>query len=668
MIHANLHDANGRSIKWLIDGNMEDPGVSRLMHTALLHYQNLAIGHGTAGVDDFRLERPGFKIRSVFGGVTIHIQVPPVGGEMIEVIQESEIEREEILTKIHVLLVEMRAESTNWTEPPDGFAVFVPTGGQESIQARGGPSMDMIAPGLRCYGYTTSMVENIMGEHDPPGMIGQPTFRQMWCKDISSDRRIEQVKRIDQGTYAYDGEYYGWDPERGYYCEVTELNAQYIWTYEGIEYPTRFYSADPGPPPYSFCHYTWAPWESQSPDGDDTAGYHSIERLFYRIEHPGGDIISCWPEEFNQLIVHGEQYHDNTCLHRYVESDNPEWDLIYDQGFEALGEIMLPNTFSKWTNTSDETERVWGHIWGVQGNPSASSDVVAGEPTDFPYLKYETRETWRTDEQATEYGRSYPGWEGVYVNDGPREMFVNGVVLATKSEWEEYHQDYLMVHVREPQSADRFTNPSGLTARQRELMEGNVDGNWFEWYLEGEDRLYTEGAVVNADHWFCVNAGGEEFVFGKQELLGHYYLNGILYEDKSSTGFGEYGIFTKEGTGIKTDTIVPQGETEPREMQVVDPETVQPIYTYVTGIGYGLWGGGSAKPTTYIWGMVMDGKNYATEEYPGRRTIPELEGAKTKSGEPMYATSYNRVGVLELSKKSLKEIVGDEEETKRVWR
>ena len=58
------------------------------MHEAMLHLQNMRAGHGP-DVDDMRLEKPGrFKIRQVFGEVTIHINVPPK--KMVEVAGERE--------------------------------------------------------------------------------------------------------------------------------------------------------------------------------------------------------------------------------------------------------------------------------------------------------------------------------------------------------------------------------------------------------------------------------------------------------------------------------------------------------------------------------------------------------------------------------------------------
>lgn len=82
MLQVNLH-----GIRYFIDGNLEDPEVQRRMHEARLHLQNLVVAN--PNVDDYRLEKSGlFKVRSVFGEVTIHIEAPLVGVEERGLIEE----------------------------------------------------------------------------------------------------------------------------------------------------------------------------------------------------------------------------------------------------------------------------------------------------------------------------------------------------------------------------------------------------------------------------------------------------------------------------------------------------------------------------------------------------------------------------------------------------
>ena len=637
---------NKHGVRFFIHGDPMDVEVIRRMHEAMLHLQNMRAGHGP-DVDDMRLEKPGrFKIRQVFGEVTIHIHVPgkkvpgPEGG----IIELRKKEVETVTT--YCLLVEMKSVASSYEDPPDGFAIFVPTAGHLPISGSIDDSMGAV--GMRFYGYTTHMVDNT---YDPPGIVGQPTWRLMWCKDENEVRTIEQVARVDQGWTAYDG---NWNTE-----EVTAILNEYVWTYEDIPYTYRWYSVDPGPPPPS-VGYTWAIDPAYSPDGEE-ADYHDERHLFFWIE--AGDTITYhWPPNFNQLVTRAQIWNENNYLTRYIDGSHPAYDdddtyNVY--GIEAaLGyDVLFPNGFAKYKRTVDYTVRYWGVIYGYSSYLGLQ-DRVAGEPTDFPHTDWGVNDLYATNEILTEYNRRYD-WEGVYVKDRWKEMFIQGQVLWENTpDW--YLSTFGRINVRTP-VVDNPEYPEidgdvredyfnyALTAAQLEIIAGNEDLYDFEWLGSGDNRYYEDGETTVANGWFSVNAGGDEFVIRKEEVMYEYEYNNIKYQYKTDMRFEDVGIFTKKNTGIAVD--------EDGVISVV-PEKIQPIYAYALEIE------GTPSYLQYqklVCGMVLDGKHYRTDEflldqdsyavwhkYYAERNykVPELVGAKNRDGDLIYCKPFVRVGII----------------------
>jgi len=86
---------NKHGVRFFIHGNPMDPEIIQKMHESMLHLQNMRAGHGP-DVDDMRLERTGrFKIRQVFGEVTIHVFGIPFEEEILELEEEEVLEETE---------------------------------------------------------------------------------------------------------------------------------------------------------------------------------------------------------------------------------------------------------------------------------------------------------------------------------------------------------------------------------------------------------------------------------------------------------------------------------------------------------------------------------------------------------------------------------------------
>jgi len=608
-------------------------------------------------IDHIWLNKPkAYKIDSQFGIDSVYIDVP-YGKEEVLIKRRIEKKEEEIITTFtYCLLVEMKAINKQWYDSPECFAVFVPGIGHESIDS--GISSAKTVPNLEFFGYAFGMVENILFVHDPPGIVGQTTFRLKWCQDGALDpdapysKFIEQVKRVDQGFWAYDGD---WDLEEVTAC-FSEDN---FWTYEDIEYVNRWYSVDPGPPPEGTCGYSWAIWEEYSPDGDNGADYHDLRHLFFWVE--AGDTITYhWPPEFNQYIVKEESYHVNSLVYRYIDYDTPLWDAVWAGASvqDALGDILMPNTLSKYTMLINDTIRAWGTIYGSV--ISAEEDIVR-EPAEFPYLEYDIREDRRAATATTNYIREFYE-EGVYVKDRYKEMFIAGLVLWEPDDF--YQNDYMWVNVREDKSDINFNY--GLTDRQLEIIAGNVDADDIpEWYSAEEGRYYEDGISVASNGWIAINAGGDEFLVSDREVVSTYFYNHVLYEYKTIPVFEDYGIFAKKDTGID-------------ENGIVAAETIDPIYAYACRVkaanNYGL---SHLEYEGIIYGMVIDGLHYKTDILPleltdagwtnygyyHQKNYLAIQGSTVSNSdnEPLYCKPEVRVGILETSEKRMKEITIDEQ-------
>jgi len=115
-------------------------------------------------------------------------------------------------------------------------------------------------------------------------------------------------------------------------------------------------------------------------------------------------------------------------------------------------------------------------------------------------------------------------------------------------------------------------------------------------------------------------------------LESGYTYNYVTYHYSTEATFYDVGIFTKKGTGITKNedgTIV------------VDSATIDPIYAYSMTI-YDR----DADPTgSIIYGMVLDGKHYRTEEFIGW-DIPQIANAKSKEGKPLWNSTEVRVGIV----------------------
>jgi hypothetical protein len=125
----------------------------------------------------------------------------------------------------------------------------------------------------------------------------------------------------------------------------------------------------------------------------------------------------------------------------------------------------------------------------------------------------------------------------------------------------------------------------GFTERQTEIYKGNAHLN-LPWVYDHftEQYIYDYSVTTVTDGEVHVNCGGVEYyiytVKGNTDCTDNY-------------GFGDYGIFTKKGTGFDD-----YGE--------IDIETLDPIYAYSLTVTVG-------DEDYELYGLVLDGKNYISD-------------------------------------------------------
>lgn len=413
---------------------------------------------------------------------------------------------------------------------------------------------------------------------DPPGIVGQATFRTGWAKTVTPNRIIEQVRRVDQGYYAYDGDIYNED--------VTYLSVyDNIWTRENIPYTTRWISVDPGPPPPAECGYTWAIAEGLGgPGGGD---FSDEKHLFFNREVGIAVIQYHWPPEFNQKIVRYQYINRSGCIMKFVSGILDDWwDVVYDVGIEeAAADYMFLNSATVVFCTWDETVRMFGNLWGTI---SFSSNFISSNDS-FPYKTVSPIDYYST-EIVTPYGFAYLYDYGVYVKEGDNpicSMFIQGAFKWDSELTYPYEQTYCFTHKREAIDISKFVVGYPLTDRQLILMEGNEDLSlpWVQNYWSGLYEYACGYTSVCSDADLVINCAGDI----------HIILSGMSYEDDfDEIEFEDYGIFTKCNTGLDE-----HGE--------VDYTLVDPIYAYVLN---------HYEDEYAIFGMVLNGVNYITDLLP----------------------------------------------------
>ena len=559
-----------------------------------------------------------FEIRTDFDSQNIKLFFIPVE----EVEEEEEEEGLPAEFESYVLLVEMG-------DTPDAFAVFKPSG--EGHGATGGMTANMSFVGW----------SNVIGSNqDPPGLVGQDTFRVGWLNDPapppSADHPgtgYEQVCRVDQGWLAYSGRWR--NP-----IEVTALlNESGVWTYEGIDYPNHWLSVDPGPPPFSLCGYTWAIHENYGgPGGGD---YYDERHLFYGVE-TAGKFQSWWPPEFNQLITIQQQWHEESILSPYWA----EWELTgYPDyiGLEAwFGDYAIPGSFSKITETVNGTIRTWGLIdeWGNYTFPIRDRYQ---EPCPFPYTSWQNLDPSALDTIQTDHGMDFL-LEGIHVADAWQLYAIAGCRFWPKGRTTEHRWGW---HVGKRKGWTKAEQISGIvpdgaawpdwTERMGTILEGN-EHSVAEWTLNPWTKIeYAEEWYLDRDRYIIgVLAGGLK-----------YYIRDEAPENYAGC-FCDYGIFTKQNTGIDPNT----GE--------VDNTTIDPIYAYAMKTGQCYPDTSKFDTAGIIYGMIIDGEHFMTEEFAylggdngttydyenGDFDIPDARSAVDSNGVTVTAKPRVRVGIM----------------------
>lgn len=549
-------------------------------------------------IEQMRFEKPGqFVVTSRFGQDEITI-VPST-------ITPAEKKKQKLILNpqgdSYVLLVELGST-------PGGCAIFAPSGAGES--PNGAATVN-----LALAGWTNVMTTN----QDPPGIIDQPTFRALWCNSASVQKDgIEQVKRVDQGYVAYDG-----DSEAGECTELYDLDN--YWTWEGIAYPTHWVNVDPGPPPESFCGYTWAPWPIY---GGSAADFHDEAHLFYGVATPGGaggdHLIAWWPPEFNQKLTINQRWNVEGCAYPSIFDATFPWDDIETQGVRAGADgLYCTNTVTEVSALYDDSKRIWGLLWG---NTTFYAED-RGDAT-FPYKNYSQLQQLQYS-IFSDYKRTFPGDHGVYVWENYDKWFIEGI--ARNSPADDLGGTTLRrITKREEIIESEAFVPEGyprdpLTARQLELIEGN-EGAYAYVYDSFRDLWIFEESVTTdpTPEDYYINCGGDEFLVREGAA-------------NIEAEFTDYGIFTKRGKGI-TDA----GR--------VDPATIDPVYAYAMAV-YLDSGGGSFDPSGIIYGMVIDGKHYRTEEYPFNGTNADISGltAYDVNQSPILPMPKVRIGVRRIN-------------------
>jgi len=562
--------------------------------------------------------------------------------ELEEEVKDKE-EEKFVSVKTYCLLVEM-GNSSFGDYTPDAWAIFVPgdDGHKENILG---------AANLTLKGFTSASIENELGVHDPPGWVGQATKRLRWCKKGTNipgvvpilPNTIEQVKRIDGGWLAYPGERY---PRGSEVYEVSEIwEYSNLWSYEGIDYVNRWYSVTPGPPPEGVCGYTWAIHPNYSPDGWE-ADEWDRKHLFYGVNHASGKLLYVWPEELNQLIEKREKYRVNTCLYRSQDAYDDLWNIVgwkEVQGDrtmeEVVGTLCFPSSIGRLTVTNNNTERIWGLVWGDQYTPTLTQ---VKEIMDFPFTDYEQRTDSFLKDIDTDYFKDhYNGYGGIFVRDRWQDFFINS--FRRWSNGNMLTQDYMTIQIRTEQvPADRFTGAllANLTDNQLEILKGNEDAVP-EWFGSGDDRLYRIGTDTYAPHVHGVTAGGKDYLITNAKVVGQF-TDGYNVQQSYWTYLvcTDYGIFAKVGTCTKGEGA----------LTVVDPENIKKenvIYAYAGHVRGGVAG---EDYSTAFYGMILDGLHYKTEEFvrlsSGKFLVPGTEDARDEDNQRIYCGIRVRIGVI----------------------
>jgi hypothetical protein len=519
-------------------------------------------------------------------------------------------------TEEYCLLVEMKVGDA---DDPTGFAIFVP---------------DKDTKKLKFVSVVTGYEENTQ---DPLGLIDQTTYRLNWCKEeiipwetdspeVKYNRVVEQLKRVDQGYLAYDGD--------AYIEECTEIvGYSNIWTYEDIPFPVFWESVTPGAPNPQMCGYTWDIYAEYG--GPGIADFHDERHLFYRVEvgyNPG--VVILWdPREFNQVIIKNQSWNAEggamKAIYDYEGSEyNGWWDTVDQTGFmAACGSFIYPNSFTKRKTILNDSLRKWGHIWGSYWNSPEDMPPTA----EFPYL---THPEGIYAERSIE--SPYLRWlsnDGIYVKDrddlyiysSVRNTAISNDVGYRYMQRTEYSEDYI----------------SQPTDRERILMEGNeaVSSEWKYDYYSGEYYIekWTESTIPGE---VTLTVGEEEYVLFQETALADHTYNDITGNDVLSGHGSDFGIFTKEDTGIKAEIV--DGKTINR----VDPETVDPIYVFSFAKEI------DGAEDEIMYGMWIDGELYKSDFFAPddsgywRYIVPEAAGAFDRDNNPLLCSDMVRAGVI----------------------
>lgn len=545
----------------------------------------------------------------------------------------------------YVLLVEMMPEP-NWImingtwqyiRTPGGFAVFMPEGDGYDEN-----SLDE-TPNLKFIGWSNSVKEDTK---DPLGIIGQETYRKGWCHKKDKREDIEQVRRVDQGCTAYDG-----DEEQE---EITWLVGYWdIWTYEDNpdpNYAIYEWWPDPGPPDEGFCGYLWGnAYDILGPHPNpEDADYTDLEHLFYYVSPPvGNDVIVWWPRECNQIIRNIEMYNREGCLMRiaddyggkYYNWDYEWWDHAWEFGIDVVcKDIMLPNTLTKLQYNWEKYYQYWGITYGNLYMPYADTHGT------YPVFPYNTipEPSYALNTIATEYVYFWESW-GLYVKDRYKEFFLTGATRIPKSGTYNKNSHWYLAR----RTTDEIVDFTIVTERMAAIFEGN-ESLFNDWtYDPWEDMYYKRCNINTSDSAEAFIAAGEKhFHVGYEKVT-----NGIPWEGGSAVGdvggstweitedwdFYDFGIFTKKNTGVDKDNNI-------------TPDTIEPIYAYSADVLRG-------SETKVVYGMVLDGKHYRTGELSSyveptsgsrRITFEGVEKAKDKNDVFISCMMGVRVGFRKL--------------------
>jgi hypothetical protein len=505
---------------------------------------------------------------------------------------------------------------------PGAVAIFSPSNDGHGAGEGGGAN-------LAFAGWTNKFEPD---SKDPQGLIDQETNRKKWVKQDYSQvvdfthMNVEQIYRVDQGRFAYDGDY-----------DTEEVTANYfdqgVWCFEDIPYSHHWQDVDPGPPEESFCGYTWAPWPAY---GGADADYHDREHLFYSVElaQIPRKIIEHQPLEFNQLLTITDSHNDEGGCSPAKYSGDPAWYDCSTLGFPAaVGHLCFTNCTTGVLVTDDMSERLWGIVWGTQ--IFGGKDYAAGS---FPYTNY-SRRPFRTTHSKYDPPMWFLSETGVYLaGDYWKDIFAQGaVVYDSGSDW--VYTEGMVVFKRDEIDVNARFHPDTipkLTARQLVILQGNEDAH--PWTYDPFTSLYsyTEGEGRTGNGWVSIICGGKIFKIVRQRDTGGYQSSGWDYNYKWTGYFTDYGIFTKVGTGTKFE----------ENKLSVDAKSVDPIYAYCVML-YDT-APGNQDSTRIIYGMVIDDKHYRTEEFEyanGNAVIPEASEAVDVDNKKVEAKLKVRVGV-----------------------